>query len=248
MHSNILSAYSPPLKDDDTNTHERGTPLNPLAIALAEPSSVLELLFQFTYNQPQPDLSSVAFNVLSGLTVAVEKYKVYAASESCKSRLREFITQHPLRVLHIGSTYKYTTIIDEAAPQTIGLPIKDIQSTLKPNVFNAWVRYHRSYLDLLGSVYTYQEPTRWHWEGLKDKPGVKAMDSPCEVWTELYAKVAYRFAGKPENLVGGRVDDIFHQTKEVIGLRCMSCPRWVTDWHKEVVWKVSKLKPFSSYL
>lgn len=77
MHSNLL------------------TPNNPLAnkatdsvLVLPESSATLELLLQYMYNQPQPDLSEVAFPVLLALAEAAEKYQVYAALEICKVYLR----------------------------------------------------------------------------------------------------------------------------------------------------------------
>jgi BTB/POZ domain len=53
-------------------------------VDLIESSSVLELLLQYMYRQPQPDLTSVCFSDLKGLAEAVEKYQVYSAMEICK--------------------------------------------------------------------------------------------------------------------------------------------------------------------
>ncbi len=94
------------------------------------------------------------------------------------------------------------------------------------------------------------------------------MDSPCEVWTELYAKVVWRIGGWVGGIVGlndstsdndnnninangntgGGIKEIFRQTREVIGLRCMSCPKWMVDWEEEVLYRMGKMKKFSEYL
>jgi hypothetical protein len=48
-------------------------------VPLSETSSVLELMLQYMYLQPQPDLRKVDFEVISDLAEAVEKYVVYSA-------------------------------------------------------------------------------------------------------------------------------------------------------------------------
>ena len=53
-------------------------------VDMTEPSSVLELLLQYMYRQPQPDLTTVCFSDLMGLAEAAERYQVYPAMEICK--------------------------------------------------------------------------------------------------------------------------------------------------------------------
>jgi hypothetical protein len=48
-------------------------------VNLSESSAVLDLLFQYMYRQPQPDLKSVDFPIFAGLAEAAEKYVVYSA-------------------------------------------------------------------------------------------------------------------------------------------------------------------------
>ncbi|KAL4263395.1 hypothetical protein AB1N83_006141 [Pleurotus pulmonarius] len=258
----------PPL--NRTETTASNTPAPPPTIELTESSATLEILFQFMHNQPQPiaTIATLSFNSLVALVSAVEKYQVHAAKEACRNRLRECIPRQPLKVLHIATIHRYTSLMDEAAPYTLGLPLKDIQSTLTANMFIAWVHYHHSFSLLLHQIQTYQSPTRYHWESLKDKPGVKTMDSPCEVWTELYAKVVWRIGGWVGGIVGlndstsdndnnninangntgGGIKEIFRQTREVIGLRCMSCPKWMVDWEEEVLYRMGKMKKFTFHI
>jgi hypothetical protein len=53
-------------------------------IHLAETSEVLELLFQYTRPQRQPNLTGLPFSILASLAEAVEKYEVYPATEICR--------------------------------------------------------------------------------------------------------------------------------------------------------------------
>lgn len=127
-----------------------------LFISMKEPSSVLELLFQFMYNQPQPDLANLSFDNLLTLALAVEKYKVYSALECCKECMRyvrlasnqcpvfnfvcsNFLPEHALRILSYAVVHKHASLIDESAPHTVGAAIKDVQSALRPPYFTPWV-------------------------------------------------------------------------------------------------------------
>lgn len=53
-------------------------------VALSESSSTLELMFQYVYPMPQPDVSSLPFESLALLAEAVEKYQVFPAILICK--------------------------------------------------------------------------------------------------------------------------------------------------------------------
>ena len=57
-------------------------------IRLSEKGSTLELLFQFLYPEPHPDLASVEFDTLEPLAYAAEKYKVFSAINICKIRMQ----------------------------------------------------------------------------------------------------------------------------------------------------------------
>jgi len=53
-------------------------------VELTEDAPILELLFQFIYPTPGPDLTSIDFNILESLAEAAEKYQVYTAMSICK--------------------------------------------------------------------------------------------------------------------------------------------------------------------
>jgi hypothetical protein len=57
-------------------------------VQLSEPAEVLNLLLQFMYSQPQPDLIDLPFPVLADLMKAVEKYEVYSAMIVCSFAMK----------------------------------------------------------------------------------------------------------------------------------------------------------------
>ena len=64
-------------------------PTNSEIISLTESSTILELLFQFTYPNHHPDVDSIAhFETFADLAEAAEKYGVYSAMNICKLKMR----------------------------------------------------------------------------------------------------------------------------------------------------------------
>lgn len=61
-------------------------------VSLPETAETLELLFQFMYPQPQPNLRSLSFEKFAALTEAVEKYGVYPAQQVCNI-IMAYVTQ-----------------------------------------------------------------------------------------------------------------------------------------------------------
>jgi hypothetical protein len=57
-------------------------------VQLSESAEVLNVLLQFMYSQPQPDLIGLPFPVLADLVKAVEKYEVYAAMIRCEIAMK----------------------------------------------------------------------------------------------------------------------------------------------------------------
>lgn len=53
-------------------------------VLLSETSTTLDLLLQYMYRQPQPDLQEVDFDTLAGVAEAAEKYQVHAAITVCR--------------------------------------------------------------------------------------------------------------------------------------------------------------------
>ena len=57
-------------------------------VPLSETAETLELLFQFMYPQPQPDIQQLSTKRVASLAEAAEKYGVYNAQQVCKLVMR----------------------------------------------------------------------------------------------------------------------------------------------------------------
>lgn len=53
-------------------------------VQLDEKAKVLELLFEFMYPRPQPDLQTLKFKTAAALAEAAEKYQVFPALSVCR--------------------------------------------------------------------------------------------------------------------------------------------------------------------
>jgi hypothetical protein len=83
VHKNILQMHSHGFAAPNGTT---STPDE--VVALSETSSALELLLQYVYPGPQPDLTTVGFTELAGLAEAAQKYEVWSAMEISKAHMR----------------------------------------------------------------------------------------------------------------------------------------------------------------
>ena len=57
-------------------------------VHLTEPSSVLEVVFQFMYPRRHPDLEDANFETIAAIAEAVEKYEVFSAMNTCITRIK----------------------------------------------------------------------------------------------------------------------------------------------------------------
>ena len=55
-------------------------------VRLTEPSSVLEVMFQFVYPRRHPKLDKQDFSTVLAIAEAVEKYEVFSAINTCETR------------------------------------------------------------------------------------------------------------------------------------------------------------------
>ncbi|KAK0440915.1 uncharacterized protein EV420DRAFT_1126065 [Desarmillaria tabescens] len=209
---------------------------------LPESSRILELLFQFLYNQPQPDLAELTFAVLLPLAEAAHKYRVYAAISSCRNAIRCLIPAHSLPILSAALKWKDRSLVDEAAKHTIALSAEEIVRSLDSAYLAPWILYHRSWMSALSAALRFRDPISRHWEGTKDQVGAKPMANPCEVWTELWATVAFDLEGHPEKLIDG--GSIWRRARETLGLRCTACEVWLDEWEAEFTWRMGKVPGF----
>jgi hypothetical protein len=79
VHRKNLKVHSEGFAGADAISRSAGKEVVPLS----ENSAVLELLLQYMYRQPQPDLKNVEFATLAALAEAAEKYQVYSATTIC---------------------------------------------------------------------------------------------------------------------------------------------------------------------
>lgn len=85
VHRKNLALHSDVFADAENATRpENGDEI----VYLSEHSVVLDLLFQFMYCRPQPDLEALEFKTLASLAEAAEKYVVYAAVTLCRIKMK----------------------------------------------------------------------------------------------------------------------------------------------------------------
>jgi hypothetical protein len=88
VHSRILEVAKPLKTSINIVEPPELLAETPAVIQLEESGDVLELLLQFMYPGPQPDLKDKPFPQIAALVKAVEKYEVFAATSICEDALR----------------------------------------------------------------------------------------------------------------------------------------------------------------
>ncbi|KAJ7189082.1 hypothetical protein C8R46DRAFT_1206180 [Mycena filopes] len=109
-------------------------------VHLCETADVLELLFQYMYQQPQPDLNTVEFAVLAGLAEAAEKYVVYSALGWCRAKMKESAAEHPLQVLEYAVKHGHPELASECAQYSMSSSVAEAMNVLTQSTFEKWVR------------------------------------------------------------------------------------------------------------
>lgn len=71
------------------------TPSQGEIVHMLEHSTVLDLLLQFMYPQPQPELSKVDFQILAPLAEAAEKFEVFPAMVVCRFQMQYVFISYP---------------------------------------------------------------------------------------------------------------------------------------------------------
>ncbi|KAF5362739.1 hypothetical protein D9758_011718 [Tetrapyrgos nigripes] len=157
-------------------------------VHLSESSSVLELMLQYMYLQPQPDLRKVDFEVIKDLAEAVEKYVVYSAMAVLNAKMREHIPTHPIPALLYAIRHGYTELVTESAEATLDFPPYTMLQKVPSEVFSAWISYQQTYHILLSKEFTRFGPTRYH----ASPTNVK---EPCKSWAEHYSLITTVLGG-----------------------------------------------------
>lgn len=164
VHRKNLEVHSDIFADADAVSE----PSDPTVIQLSETSTVLDLLLQFMYRQPQPDLGGVDFAILNEVTEAAEKYRVHSAITICSVYMRcaksfilllwqqkstdykymisNAITGHAAEVLVYAVKHDHHDVADEAAPLVLEGPLEHLLATFTdPRLLRRWVSSTTSY-------------------------------------------------------------------------------------------------------
>ncbi|KAJ7496494.1 hypothetical protein FB451DRAFT_197256 [Mycena latifolia] len=139
VHRKNLEVHSDIFADATSTTKpENGDDI----VHLSESSDVLDLLFQYMYRQPQPDLDTVEFPIFAGLAEAAEKYVVYSALTLCRMKMKDSIISHPLEVLDYAVKHGHVKLANEAAPQSMGHTAAESLELLAPDTFKIWIIFY----------------------------------------------------------------------------------------------------------
>ncbi|KAF7293101.1 hypothetical protein MIND_01209500 [Mycena indigotica] len=138
VHSKNLEVHS----DVFANMFEAATDKPGETIALSEPAAVLEVLFQYMYLQPQPNLDAMRFPVCAAVAEAAEKYLVYSAMPALHAHMRANIPRHPLVVLNFAVPHEFVDLANDAARYCLQFSLEKAVGVLRPDVFARWAVFY----------------------------------------------------------------------------------------------------------
>jgi len=210
-------------------------------VPLSENSAVLELLLQYMYRQPQPDLQVVDFQTLAAVAEAAEKYQVYSATTVCNIYMRAAIEDHPNEVLSYAYKHNYIDIMNKAAPLTIGEPrtFVTFASTSAPTILLPWMNYQLFWLEALDAAHKSKKTHYIH----RGQSGNKC--SSDGYWQGLCVKVSENLGGDPGSLTRLRcVFEVLHGSI----VTCATCEDELASWRARVQLLVDGIPTFSSLL
>ncbi|KAK0457760.1 uncharacterized protein EV420DRAFT_1547224 [Desarmillaria tabescens] len=208
-------------------------------VSLTETASTLDLLLQYMYRQPPPDLSEIEFSRVADLAEAAEKYRVYFAIDACKRSMCDAIPEHSFEVLTWAVKHKHNKIIDQAAQHSVSLPTDDICEAISPPILAPWLQYHKHWLDALNAEYVRYPPTVMHWNN-----STRECDIPCEAWTHSYAMITHKLGAKPHLLL--KLDEVFGPSEDYLQTRCGECKETLATWRTIIVRELERIPKFST--
>ncbi|KZP08006.1 hypothetical protein FIBSPDRAFT_939222 [Athelia psychrophila] len=246
VHSDIFAAA------DSIATESAGNAKADDVVPLSEHSSVLELLLQYMYRQPQPDLKAVEFEKLADLAEAAEKYQVFSAIAICNVFMRSWIGRlindrneleyHPLEVLVYAFKHDYSDLLDKAAVKVIAIapPVHRLASCLPSTLFVNWVCeqmiYFEHWTNALNGAHKNRSSTYMH----RRQSGNLCAFPP--LWPTICASVATRLAGQPNSLT--RLDDVFKEAYTLSRDTCETCHNAAKGWHAKISESLELLPSF----
>ncbi|KAJ4481990.1 hypothetical protein J3R30DRAFT_2110476 [Lentinula aciculospora] len=123
------------------------TPTSPDEIVqLIESASTLEIMFQFIYPRPTPDLCKMDFQPLMLLAEAAEKYAVFALISSCRYSLKSFLNAYPVQILKFAARHDYNEIVEELAPILLDIPLSELPDSLPSHIYKQWSIYRERWM------------------------------------------------------------------------------------------------------
>ncbi|KAJ7288937.1 hypothetical protein C8J57DRAFT_1116411 [Mycena rebaudengoi] len=141
LHRKHLEVHSEVFADAEKAT----LPVKDDIVQLSESSDVLDLLFQYMYRQPQPDLRALDFRLVSGLAEAVEKYIVYSALPSLVQKMKGSIDDHPLEVLAYSWKHGYDELAKDAGPKSMSKSMAEAIDVLGYDDLKKWLLFHETW-------------------------------------------------------------------------------------------------------
>ncbi|KAF9458530.1 hypothetical protein BDZ94DRAFT_1325461 [Collybia nuda] len=129
-------------------------------VPLTESSSTLELLFQYIYPMPQPDIRSFSIEVISAVAEAAEKYRVYPAIFNCMLIMEIMLPENAHQIFFHAGRHGHKPLLGKAAPFIIGTPLDEIVSELPVNLVVPWIKYNMTWDEELrkARVYPHNNP------------------------------------------------------------------------------------------
>ncbi|THU77239.1 hypothetical protein K435DRAFT_974063 [Dendrothele bispora CBS 962.96] len=118
-------------------------------VPLTESSSVLELLFQFTYPHMPPDLDDLDFRSLMNLAEAAEKYFIHYCRKICVIHMKSFISQHRDEIFAFAAKYDHVKLFCHLAPTLVWKPLSEMVDLLPPSLYIPWSLYHDQWSSLM---------------------------------------------------------------------------------------------------
>ncbi|KIM42586.1 hypothetical protein M413DRAFT_444292 [Hebeloma cylindrosporum] len=151
IHAKYLGATSAGLAPPPSTLMDR------THIELEEPSTVLEILFQFVHPPPeskrylQPDIRSLEQDLFFAVAEAAEKYIVYGAMNLFMTRMRQLTQDYPVDILRHACKHGYRDLADIVAPNTLSYTLSVVAPKLTTILYH-WVIYYDLWLDIYRDV------------------------------------------------------------------------------------------------
>ncbi|KAF9461563.1 hypothetical protein BDZ94DRAFT_1371098, partial [Collybia nuda] len=108
-------------------------------VQLTELSSTLDILFQYIYPLPQPDIASSPPEILAEVAEAAEKYQVYPAIYVCKMVIEMSLPENALNVFTYAGRHGYEDLLVKSAFHLIGTPLPEVISVIPRFLVVPWV-------------------------------------------------------------------------------------------------------------